>query len=273
MTEQDLRARLRALAEHEPLRTLSAAERVHAEQAAEASVRTRDRRGVGLMLAGSLMLAGFVCWHVFSEPRQRIAAPEVVRGCRAFRDRPIEQAHLEGRATFAASPASAVMISLSAECDVSAELRAGSLYVHAEDLQGRALRVRTPHGHVEVRGTIFAVHTSSDALTVEVDEGHVEVFPTDGRTISLRAGQAIRVEARSAQHGSAHLPARNRLRTAVHLPPHSAKNDVPDAGPAAEPERVWRTGSVPAPNIPPEPKSSLTEDGRPMRKPHLTPGE
>lgn len=262
MNDEQLRARLRALAEQEALPTLSAAARVQVEQAA--SLQVGERHGTGWALAGALMLAGIVCWQVFREPPRIVQvvtpAPAPATRCQAFAGRSIADAQLAGRATFAATQASDVAIDLSADCDVQANLRLGSLFVHAENLQGRSLRVVTPHGRVEVRGTVFAVHTTEHYLTVEVDEGHVEVTASD-RTVSLRAGDAVRIEAQSVQQSPAPSRARSRLRSAVHLAPG-------DAG-----AQVWRTGSVPTPSIPPEPKTSVTEDGRPMRKPQLIPGE
>lgn len=279
--DENMRVRLRAVADQEPLGSLSANERVSAEQVAEASLKLREHNGRGWLAvaaAFSLMLTGFVFWRVFEQPRQSpiahgVHTPTAPARCDAFEGRTIEAAQLAGRATFSAVPSSVVTITLSADCDIRADLRAGSLYVHAANLHGRALQVVTAHGRVEVRGTVFAVHTTEDSSSVEVDEGHVQVFAADGRSLSLRAGQAVRIEARSLQRGPAQLPVRNRLRAAVGQAPRVVKSIERDAGPAAATESIWRAGSVPTPSVPPEPKSSVTEDGRPMRKPLLNPGE
>ncbi len=50
--------------------------------------------------------------------------------------------------------------------------------------------VRTAHGEVRVRGTVFSVRAAHDRTIVRVFEGHVEVERRDGHVEHLRAGAA-----------------------------------------------------------------------------------
>lgn len=297
--DDELRARLRALAEHEPLPALSASERVLAERAAEAAVRLREPtsgRWLSLAFAGSIVLAGAVFWLVSADapplaqrppaaPVVAARAPEVVRTpCQAFSQRALSRTsvlELRGRAAFSAAEASAVSVSLSAQCDLTAELHAGHVFVHAQNLAGRSLRVLTPHGEVEVRGTVFAVHAEADSFAVEVDEGRVQVRARDGRSVSLTAGETVRVtELRALQKKPLPLVARNLVRVALGLTPRSLRpaEARQDAGAVeqtseAPVESIWQLGSVPTPSQAPEPKTSVTNDGRPMQKPRIKPGD
>jgi hypothetical protein len=321
MSEPDLtlRARLRALAEHEPLPALSASERVLAERAAEASIRHREPgRGRWAALASSLALAAGTLWLVSSEPgptRQhaamlseageahasRAAATSKLRSpapghastpqprCEAFARRALgtslarpgsrlDAARLElgERALFVASQGGVADISLSADCDLHVDLNAGSLFVHARRLEGRTLEVATALGTVVVRGTVFAVHHASGALLVQVDEGTVQVSGPDGHTTMLHAGEAVALGAQAARPRSTSLAARNTMRAALGLARHPRQTPVqaPPASVLTLPEEViWQLGSVPTPSVPPEPKSSVTDEGRPMKKPRLKQGD
>jgi hypothetical protein len=60
-------------------------------------------------------------------------------------------------------------------CKTTIELSSGTVTVHAKDLGGGELVVRTKDSGVLVRGTIFAVTETGDSLSVEVVEGKVLV--------------------------------------------------------------------------------------------------
>jgi hypothetical protein len=201
---------------------------------------------------------------------------------------------LGSRALLRTPEGAQVIHSLAANCDLRAELVTGSLAVHARDLRGGRLVVSTPRGEVVVKGTIFEVRFDGalQRLSVAVDEGLVEVRTQELGVFNVSPGQALVVGQDAAVESFAAAD-RRALRARLDLPvrelPHveareSARDQnqaAPSApselheqqGPLTEPaeERTWRPGSVGAPRLAPEPGSSVTEDGRPMSKPRVTP--
>lgn len=137
---------------------------------------------------------------------------------RARRDRRGAVIDLGERARFVLSRGADGAIVEATPCSTTFALRAGGLAVHARDLAGGELVVRTDSGDVVVHGTIFSVSVDAPArpgvppaLQVSVAEGEVGVVvrgrASDGagnlEVARLRPGEGARVE-----HG---LDARGRL--------------------------------------------------------------
>jgi hypothetical protein len=185
---------------------------------------------------------------------------------------------LGSRALVVAAADARVSGGLVETCDTALALAAGSVQVHARALAGHALRIATPLGQVQVKGTVFGVALSEDGreLAVQVVEGLVEV-DTGSRTqvpanvhFSARRGEDGTLQQRTRALTRAEALA---LRTALGLvraaPRDRASLQAPDmAQPDAE-SRAWHGGSVAAPRVPPEPGTSMTDDGRPMEKPAI----
>lgn len=139
-------------------------------------------------------------------------------------------------------------------CDTRIRLESGNLWVHARDLKGGALSVETPLGLVEVKGTVFSVRADRTELHVRVDEGKVWVTPRDGQALVLAAGDQLTLRKRR--------PAKSKASdAAVELPMEILR------------EKVWHGGSVSPSAEPFDPGSSVTEEGRPMQKPHVVKGD
>lgn len=172
---------------------------------------------------------------------------------------------------------------LSEHCDVRVDLDDGSVAVHARNLRGGRLMVRTPRGDVTVKGTVFEVtfDAAEDQLEVAVDEGFVEVQTRGGERFDVRPGGALSVGAkvlRAALDRAARASMRRRLHLASEPragSPARAPGISSEPPPTvmeveiADEAHSWRTGSVQQPSLPPEPKTSVTEDGRPMQKPRV----
>jgi hypothetical protein len=192
------------------------------------------------------------------------------------------------RALVVAAQGTRVHAALSAEQDLRVVLEEGYVAVHARQLRGRSLVVVTPLGEVTVRGTIFQVSFRADLaeLHVGVDEGRVEVRTRAAELDLLLPGQGLRAAERATREPFA-AAERQRLRHSLGLSEREVAAQVresaagaPETVPPAvtlEPsgdgtvsERYWQAGSVDAPREPPEPGSSVTEEGRPMSKPRIT---
>jgi FecR protein len=302
MTDLDaLQKRLRALADSVPPASLSPGARARAERAAEAQHRAQRRtRGlVGAALLTSAAALGAMAWLDWEAPDtvHRTARTPVVPAPRrpaiAPTSAPCTEKHawqpedtgrvldLGSRALLVASGDSQLGGGLDPDCSTRVRLTAGTLAVHARKLEGHPLRIDTPLGSVEVRGTVFGVEVASGHLRVRVAEGVVEV-EAGGVATRIAAGSELYV----ARHAETHAPvpashaALAQLRDSLGLstmaprPPPHASSAVPsaDAGVAAA-TRVWQAGSVEPPLVPPEPGTSVTEDGRPMSKPRIVAGE
>lgn len=75
-------------------------------------------------------------------------------------------------------------------CSTIVELSSGTVTVHAKDLGGGELAVRTRDGDVRVHGTIFAVTETGDAIAVEVVEGRVLVSHKTA-TVTIEGGERL----------------------------------------------------------------------------------
>src|SRR5262249_12334412 len=88
------------------------------------------------------------------------------------------------------STGTTVRLEEASPCRTIIALESGTVAVHAKDLGGGELRVRTKRGDVVVHGTIFAVTEDDSSLEVEVAEGNVTVTDRDD-SHSVRTGQRL----------------------------------------------------------------------------------
>ena len=106
-----------------------------------------------------------------------------------------------GSVAFAASmPGTSVHLEEASPCRTIIALDSGTVAVHAKDLGGGELRVRTSRGDVVVHGTIFAVTRDETSLAVEVVVGNVSVTDRDD-THSVTTGQRLLLSAVGAAQG------------------------------------------------------------------------
>lgn len=278
--DEPMRERLRQLATTEQ-GELDEAARARIALAARRAVPSRHHRSLqlGLALAATVVLA-VLLWPATLE-RQRIAEPshaaDQVAGSQAAPAAlapegalcgPVVTATWHANATTGSNEldlgarallraeASAVVRTLSLEsCNTQVVLEKGALFVHARELAGGALSVETPLGRVEVKGTRFFVRASAHELRVSVDEGKVRVTPRAGESVLLLAGQALSLRTKQR-------PKVSKLSPSVRAAVVPAELEIVD-------EKVWREGAVRPSQLPFEPGSNLTEDGRPMRKPRV----
>ncbi len=277
--DEPMRERLRRLASTEH-GELDEAARTRIALAARRALPARHARTVqvGLVLAAAFILA-VLLWPATLE-QQRTAQPSRPAGPVAGPQAPVvasaqhaacgpvvtaswrangmtggSELDLGARALFRAE-AKAVVRTLSLEsCSTKVVLEQGALFVHARELGGGALSVETPLGLVEVKGTRFGVRASAHELRVSVDEGKVRVTPRAGESVLLVAGQALRL-------GTKQLAKVSKLSARLRAEVVPAEIEIED-------EKVWHEGTVRPSQLPFEPGSNLTEEGRPMRKPRV----
>lgn len=275
-----LRERLQdlAMSEHTELDAAARA-RVRAKVLAASTKPSRARAAFGLSLVAACACA-LASWFWFARPAAQIAD----RGVRAT---PAIAAHtperlprapapcgevitaewtpssaggseldLAARARFVAEARTSVRTIALESCSTRVLLERGALYVQAHDLQGGTLVVEGPLGSVEVHGTRFGVRASAHELRVTVDEGKVLVTPHQGAAVMLEAGQALRF-------GAGRKPKLEKLSKSIRAEVVPAEVEI---------EKVWREGTLRPPDEPFDPGTSITEDGRPMRKPRVVEG-
>jgi hypothetical protein len=177
------------------------------------------------------------------------------------------------RALIVADREAVLRVTALTSCALELALDRGKLAVHARDLAGGRLVVRTPHGTVHVRGTVFGVEVSGQALEVPLIEGKVEL-ERDAASFTLEAGQTLRLEADAATRHVVSAAQRSAVLSWLGLPTVRSQPAAPsvESAPAVEIDRVWREGMPfrpPAPELP----SSIQPDGRPLEKPPITHGE
>ncbi len=144
------------------------------------------------------------------------AAPECAARAARAREGAVDGLRDEGFAAFEAEAGAAARVEVAGPCETRIDLSRGAIAVHARDLAGGALSVRTPVGEVTVRGTIFRVAVERGALAVEVAEGRVAVR-AGGRERVVAAGERWRSGGEPtelAPEASAALDARVRSWTA-----------------------------------------------------------
>jgi len=303
MTREDnaMRARLRALAEEEGWPRLGAAARARV-QARVHSVGSRGQGlhgwGFGLVAALGCGMAAALLWNQPPPATRELAVrgDEVVsftppvtttspvcaeHAAARFVPGPGAKQELDlgTRALLRAAPDTQITHEISPDCDVFTQMASGQVAVHARDLRGKHLVVSTPKGDIVVKGTLFEVsfEPGRSELRVSVDEGVVEVRAGDLGVFRVEGGRTLIVAERATFARFDGL-ARRTLRRSLDLSVQRAwPSQHPEFTPEgrkeserAQPEeKAWHAGSVVAPQLPPVPGSSLTEDGRPMAKPRV----
>jgi hypothetical protein len=130
-------------------------------------------------------------------PELAVQDEPVARECesRARAEASRADSHVElGFAAFSRERRSRVELETLEPCRTELRLTRGSVLVHARDLGGGELAVRTDLGDVVVTGTIFRVTRKRGELVVEVVEGSVAVR-TGGTTVAnVRAGERLALE-------------------------------------------------------------------------------
>lgn len=116
-----------------------------------------------------------------------------------------------------ASSDSAVRLVDASPCKTVIELSTGTVTVHAKDLGGGDLAVRTKDGEVLVHGTIFAVTETGDSLSVEVVEGRVLVVHKAER-VALGVGERLLASDIGVARGSLGADRAKELRAFVVAP-------------------------------------------------------
>jgi hypothetical protein len=120
-------------------------------------------------------------------------------------------------AVASSSPGAAVRVEEATSCRTIIALDSGTVAVHAKDLGGGELRVRTGRGDVVVHGTIFAVTKDESSLEVEVVVGNVSVTDKDD-SHSVTTGQRLLLSAVGAAQGSLAKERERALRAALGIP-------------------------------------------------------
>jgi hypothetical protein len=261
--DEGARGRLRALAEVGDVELdVGARARLQARLSAEGPGIVRRARRVrsAVRVGGACLclgLAGAAIWLARASdagsgaplvashaPAAAVPAPsKPAAPSRACETRaPIAAQHVAGRGaapqrfelgalgTLVAEPDSELALEASEACDVRIRLTHGRLAVHAADLGGGALRVTTPSGEVSVRGTVFSVAQRAGALTVEVDEGRVEVRRANAEQSLLDAGSRLYAPADGSAATKGPLPELERaeLREVLALPLRAVSVALPE---------------------------------------------
>lgn len=177
----DLRTRLGRLADEEASGLDAAARTRVVERVGQSGpglVKAAHRRRVAVR-AGSgvaVVAVAVVAWNL-SKPS--------VAPCTTWA--PIASATIEPetslgrRGRVESDPGTRATVQATDACVTTIALEVGRVVVHADDLGGGALRVRTIDGDVEVHGTVFSV---------SVEEMRIEIAVTEGRVAWKARGQA-----------------------------------------------------------------------------------
>lgn len=102
-------------------------------------------------------------------------------------------------------------------CRTVIELSTGTVTVHAKDLGGGELAVRTHDGEVRVHGTVFAVTETGDSLSVEVVEGRVLVAHKSG-DVTVGGGERLLASELGVARGALEHDRARELRALVIAP-------------------------------------------------------
>jgi hypothetical protein len=148
-----------------------------------------------------------------------------------------------GAVAFAvAPPGTSVRLEEASACRTVIALDSGTVAVHAKDLGGGELRVRTTRGDVVVHGTIFAVTRDETSLAVEVVVGNVSVTDRDD-SHSVTTGQRLLLSAVGAAEGPLESGRADTVRTSLGLLPDDLRE-------ATSAPALGRTRTVTAPVVP-----------------------
>jgi ferric-dicitrate binding protein FerR (iron transport regulator) len=235
MLDEAFRRRVGALAASDQDRLDEAArERILARVAAEGpSIARRARRARTVVMVASPVLAAAAIAAILigrrpatQAPAAVAAAPSLACAARAqsadakrgfVRVEAGQKLDLGVTAFAYASSDSTVHLVESLPCKTTIELSGGTVTVHAKDLGGGELAVRTKDGEVLVHGTIFAVTETGDSLSVEVVEGRVLVAHKAER-VTLGAGERLLASELGLARGSLGNDRAKELRAFVVAP-------------------------------------------------------
>ncbi|HEX4338981.1 MAG TPA: FecR domain-containing protein [Polyangiaceae bacterium] len=221
MLDERLRGHIQGLAEaEEPTLDEAARERILAliREEGPAIVRSARRRRFAIASSAALSVAAAAAaLFIFRHPGELetakvengartkaavCASRTVPAGARAGFVAGESGARLDlGSVALAASmPGTSVRLEEASACRTIIALESGTVAVHAKDLGGGELRVRTSRGDVVVHGTIFAVTRDATSLAVEVVVGNVSVTDRDD-THAVTTGQRLLLSAVGAAEG------------------------------------------------------------------------
>jgi hypothetical protein len=208
MLDDAFRRRIGALAASDPTELdEETRERIVARVAAEGPLLARRARRVRIAIAiaapvlAAAAIAGLVVGRrAVPEERHVAAAVPPSPACATRAERAANAGFVRnetgqtldlGVTAFAhASSDSSVRLVDGSPCKTAIELSTGTVTVHAKDLGGGELGVRTKDGEVMVHGTIFAVTETGDSLSVEVVEGRVLVTHKSEK-VAIGAGERL----------------------------------------------------------------------------------
>ena len=80
-------------------------------------------------------------------------------------------------------------VALGSEKGRRAKLESGTIVADVAHLEGKTARIELPKGHVEVLGTKFSLTAGDDSATVNVSRGTVKLADSEGREVTVRAGE------------------------------------------------------------------------------------
>jgi hypothetical protein len=284
--DEQLRARLRALAERETGLDELARARLRARLLEKAHRHQQRGRGPLLWLAvpAFAALAGWL-WFEAARPERTVPAiasrgelrkhesePAATRGevveppecARAaggaepgdFAIGLAGEPRLElARARLVKGRASVLEIDALSRCELGLSLKQGDVAVHARALRGGTLWIDSPLGRVQVRGTVFSVALEAKHLRIRVAEGVVVLRRGEQELAQVETNGVLRVDADGALSRSS-LGVRERAQLLARLSLAVAREqdeavaeELPaaDAG-ASTPQgaRLWREGAIPA---------------------------
>ncbi len=169
------------------------------------------------------------------------SAPAESPACESWSDRSMAEVGFEsseeqvvldlGKVAYARAPlTSKVYLQEATRCRTVIELESGRVSVHARDLGGGQLIVRSGDTEVSVRGTIFAVDRALGDITVDVAEGRVVVRRATTDPVEVEAGSRLELDSDIVAETSLDIQAEaNLLEQVVPLDLELAELDAPSA--------------------------------------------
>ena len=165
----------------------------HVQRSGPTIVRRARFRRTAVRVAGGAAAVGLIAFLAID----RGGAPvDDVLACRAWA--PATPDGLGPRGTVTFDPDTDAKIVGEDACRTIVDLREGRVTVHADDLGGGTLAVRTSRGEVTVHGTIFSVAARDQVVTIEVEEGRVAWTAKGEPAVYLGASDRLVVGAPAA---------------------------------------------------------------------------
>lgn len=278
--DEALRARLSRIAQGEDLPDLDdlGTARIARRIAAEAERRNAPLfRGAWAALAYGLLpaiTAALVLWGLANDSVE--SPPPACAAAPAPRDRDAAPERLDfgARALAVAEPGAEVRVARAESCAIRLDLARGRVTVHARDLGGGELRVRTGAVDAVVHGTVFAVeHAADGAVAVDVVEGRVTGERGGSEIASAHAGQRFTVRGAKVQTVPLGEAARTAMRAAlVAGVPAPVRVPVAPAAPVAPPAAA-RDATVASPAAPVGTRAQTLARSRAPKPARIAPAE